>query len=258
MGRTSRTFFILAVSSALLCTNANADSIWGEFDSLDEDNIPLPGEEKEIFAGRVQFGYLAATGNTNTTNLNGNMALGWDLEKWRHAVTAGGIYSKSEDVLVAEHYNAGYKADRKLGEQNYLFGSINLEQDEFSGYDERTAEAVGYGRRLLESDEHVLDAEIGAGARQTTLVDGTAQDEAIVRLAANYLWKFAENSQFSQKLAVESGDLNTYSESISSLTAQLLGELDLVVSYTIKRNSDVPLGLEKTDTYSSVNLQYTF
>lgn len=89
-------------------------------------------------------------------------------------------------------------------------------------------------------------------------MDGTEQDETIGRLAGNYVWQFGENSDFSQQLLVESGDLNTYIESVSALTSQLLGELDLVVSYTIKRNSNVPADLENVDTYTSVSLQYNF
>lgn len=242
---------------ALLSTAAPADSIWGEFDALDAENVPL-GEEEDEFAGRAQLGYLAASGNSETTNANGNLLLGWDLEKWRHAVSLAAIYAEDAETTTAENYRAGYKADRKLEGNNYLFGSLSWEQDEFAGYVERTTEAVGYGRRLLDTSEHVLDVEIGVGARQTEQVDGTEQDETIGRLAGDYLWTFGEHSEFSQQLAVEAGSLNTYVESVTAVTSQLLGELDLVVSYTIKRNSDVPPGLENTDTYTNVSIQYSF
>lgn len=250
-----RYFLFASLTSLLLSTTAYADSAWADFESEDDDEL---FSEEDTFIGRIQFGYIAASGNSETRNLNGKAAFGWDLPVWRHAVTAAGIYSEDQDVTTAENYRAAYKADRKLGEKNYLFGALSWQQDEFSGYAERTTEAVGYGRRLLETDVHILDAEIGVGQRQTELVDGTEQDETIGRLAGNYVWQFGENSDFSQQLLVESGDLNTYIESVSALTSQLLGELDLVVSYTIKRNSDVPADLENVDTYTSVSLQYNF
>lgn len=263
MIKTRKTLVILAGTlCALLASTANADSIWGQFDVVDPDSVPLD-EPSDKFAGRIQLGYLAATGNADTTNINSKIMLGWDREKWRHAVLASGIYSEDDTTTIAERYRFGYKADRKLGEKNYLFGTVNWEQDEFSGYRNRTTEAIGYGRRVLESDEHTLDLEIGIGARQTDLVDPLAQpemgqDETIGRLAGDYLWKFGEHSDFSQKIIVESGDLNTYVESVSAVTSQLLGELDLVVSYTIQRNSDVPVGVETTDTYTTVSVQYNF
>ncbi len=254
----------LVVLATLFSCTAYADSIWGEFDVVDADSVPLTGEPTDTFAGRVQFGYIAATGNSETTNINSKIMLGWDKLKWRHAVIGSGIYSEDDEATIAERYRLGYKADRKLGEKNYLFGTVSWEQDEFSGFESRTTEAVGYGRRVLESEEHTLDLEIGIGARQTQLVVADLplpdmdQRETIGRLAGDYLWKFGEHSDFSQRIVVESGDLNTYIESVSAVTSQLLGELDLVVSYTIQRNSSVPAGLENTDTYTSVSIQYNF
>lgn len=249
---------LLALTATLFVPAAHADSIWGEFDALDTESVPSSGVSEDPFAGRVRFGYIAASGNTESTNLNGKVELGLDQTDWRHAFVASSIYSKNEFETTAENYRAGYKADRKLGGKNYLFGSLSWEQDEFSGYNMRTAEAVGYGRRFLDTEIHVLDLEFGVGARQTELVDGDEQHETISRLAGNYLWKFGDNSDFSQQIVVESGSLNTYIESISALTSQLVGKLDLVISYTMKRNSSVQPGLEELDTYTTVSVQYSF
>lgn len=245
-------FAVLSLPAPVL-----ADSIWGEFDVVADDAIPENGE-KEIFAGRLNLGYLATSGNTETASFNGKLALGWDLEKWRHAVVMSSIRSEEDGITTAENHQAGYKLDRKLDEKNYLFFLASWEQDEFSGFDEQTSQAVGYGRRMLETDTQLLDLEIGVGARQTELSDGTERDETIGRLAGNYKWQFSETSDFTQKLAVESGDENTYTESVTGLSLQVMGNLDLAISYTIKRNSDVPLGNENTDTYTTVSLQYDF
>ena len=56
----------------------------------------------------------------------------------------------------------------------------------------------------------------------------------------------------------EVGSDNTFTESVSRVTAQLLGNLALVASYTIKHNSDVPVGTEKKDTYTALSLEYAF
>jgi putative salt-induced outer membrane protein len=52
--------------------------------------------------------------------------------------------------------------------------------------------------------------------------------------------------------------LNTYLESVSAVTARLVGQLALVASYTVKNNSDVPVGTENTDTFSAIALEYRF
>ena len=104
----------------------------------------------------------------------------------------------------------------------------------------------------------MLNAEVGVGARQLDLPDGTDESDVILRAGLDYVWTLSETTQFSQDLVIESGDTNTYIESISALTAQLIGDIALVASYTIKNNSDVLPGLEKTDTWTALSLEYAF
>jgi len=120
------------------------------------------------------------------------------------------------------------------------------------------SESIGYGRRIIDVDAHKLNAEIGLGARQSDLSDGTKEDELILRGGLNYKWIISESAEFNQEFVVESGDKNTYLESITALKADLVGSLALVASYTIKNNSDVPIGTQKTDTYSALSIEYTF
>ena len=48
----------------MLPATAYADSIWGEFETIDEEAVPLMGEAEDDFVGRIQFGYIAASGNS--------------------------------------------------------------------------------------------------------------------------------------------------------------------------------------------------
>ena len=104
----------------------------------------------------------------------------------------------------------------------------------------------------------MLSAEIGAGARQSESADGIDDDEIILRAGLKYQWTFSETANFTQDLVIESGDINTFVESISAVRARLIGSLALVASYTIRNNSDVPAGIEKTDTYTALTLEFAF
>jgi len=42
------------------------------------------------------------------------------------------------------------------------------------------------------------------------------------------------------------------------LSAGIIGSLSTVLGYTVKHNSDVTVGKDKTDTFTSVSLEYTF
>ena len=99
---------------------------------------------------------------------------------------------------------------------------------------------------------------IGAGAGNSELNEGTKEDDAIFRGGIDYRWKFSETAEFTQNFVLESGEVNNYFESVSALRAHLLGRMALIASYTIKNNSEVPLGAQKTDTFTALSLEYGF
>ena len=46
--------------------------------------------------------------------------------------------------------------------------------------------------------------------------------------------------------------------SITSVSAQLIGALNLTASYTYRNNSDVPVGSTNSDTRTAIALEYAF
>jgi putative salt-induced outer membrane protein len=215
-------------------------------------------EEEGPWAGKAKLGYIATSGNTDNSNLNAGFAISYSTGEWKHSFDAVAINSTEDGVTTAEAYEVGWKSERSLSEHNYMFGQLDWRKDRFSGYDTQFSQTVGYGRRLIDSEAHKLNAEIGAGARQSDLVDGTEENETVIRGALDYKWQLSETAAFTQVVAVESGPENTYFESVTALSAQLVGNLALVASYTVKNNSDVPPLIEKTDTYTALSLEYLF
>ena len=215
-------------------------------------------EEEGPWSGKAALGYLATTGNTENSSLNTSLEIGYGTGDWQHGFKAFAINASENNVTTAEAYELGWKSERNLTEHDFLFGRVNWREDKFSGYRTQLSESIGYGRRLIDVNAHKLSAEIGLGARQSDLSDGTQEDELILRGGLNYKWIISESAEFNQEFAVESGDKNTFLESVTALKADLVGSLALVASYTIKNNSDVPIATEKTDTYSALSIEYTF
>jgi putative salt-induced outer membrane protein len=215
-------------------------------------------EEGGPWFGNVKLGYLATSGNTENSNLNTGFQLGYGAGKWVHTFDAFAINATESNVTTAEAYEFGWKSERSLTEKDFLFGRLNWRKDRFSGYPEQFSQSVGYGRRLIDAASHALNAEIGVGARQAERADGVTENDMILRAGLDYKWQFSETAAFTQDLVVESGEENTYLESVTAITARLIGDLALVASYTVKNNSDVLPGTEKTDTYSAVSLEYQF
>lgn len=224
-------------------------------------SLPALAQQEESegpWSGKATLGYLATSGNTENSNLNAGLEISYAPNQWTHRLRALAINAAENEVTTAEAYELGWKSELSLNENDFLFGRLDWRKDRFSSYDQQFSQTVGYGRRLINTDVHRLNAEIGAGARQSDLIDGTKEEEFILRGGFDYLWNISDTAQFTQLLGVEAGDANTYVESVTALKARLIGSLALVASYTIKHNTDVLPTLEKTDTYTALSLEYTF
>ncbi len=233
-----------------------------------------PTDKKDAgpWSGKVAAGYAETSGNSESSAANFSGEGRYDKDRWHHilGLTAIGTSSaSSRDVdaeTTAEAYWAGWQSQYDLTEALYGFGSIDWYKDRFSAYDQQLYEAVGLGWRILRGEVHFLDVEGGVGAKQADLQDGSSQDEAIGLLRGVYTWQISKNAAFIQKLAVLSGSDNTYTESNTELKAGIIGNLSLVLGYTYKHNSDVeidaslnpPRPFDKTDTYTTISLEYGF
>ena len=215
-------------------------------------------QDEPGFSGRVGLGYLATSGNSDSSSLNGNFELYWNEEPWLHSLTGRVINSSASGVTTAEAFGLAAQSRYDMSETSYLFGLLAFDSDKFSSIDQQTRASVGYGRHFINTDKHILNAEAGVGSRWADLRDGTGEDEFIFRLSGDYRWNISETSFFTQTLSIESGSSNTFTEAVSALNANVRESLALVLSYTIRRNSDVLPGIDKTDTFTAISLEYSF
>ena len=219
---------------------------------------PAVEEDPGPWGGSVSFGYLGTSGNVENSNLNGKFEVSYTSGKWVHTAAGYAINATESGDTTSESYGGSWKSERTLTEPNFVFGLLDYRKDRFSGFPKQFSQTVGYGRRIIDTGTHFLNGEIGAGARQLETADGIDDNGFVVRASALYKWQFSETAAFTQDLIVEAGENNTYLESVTAINARLIGNLALVASYTIKNNSDVPIGIEKTDTFTALALEYSF
>ena len=215
-------------------------------------------EAESPWTGKATLGYLATSGNTENSTLNTGVEVGFATGQWQHIATAAAINASENEVTTAEAYELGWKTERNLSDVSFLFGRLDWRKDNFGGFDTQFSQTIGYGYRLIKTDQHLLNLEAGVGARQSETQAGLTKNETIFRGGAYYKWLFSETAEFRQDLTAESGGENTYIESVTAVSAKLLGDLALVASYTIKHNTDVPALTDKTDTYTALSLEYLF
>jgi putative salt-induced outer membrane protein len=214
--------------------------------------------DKEGLSGRVALGYLATSGNSDSENLNLKFGGDYYGEIWHHALTGRAIHASTSGMKTAEAYGLTWQSSGDFGDKSFIFGRVAWDKDKFSGYDQQIREVVGYGRHFVDNERHEFNGEVGAGLRQSDLRDGTSEDETIVRLSLDYNFQVSDTAEFEQTFGVESGPDNTNTETVTALKAEVWTDLAIVLSYTIKRNSDVPVGTVKKDTFTSVALEYSF
>ncbi|MGI9262762.1 MAG: DUF481 domain-containing protein [Woeseiaceae bacterium] len=166
--------------------------------------------------------------------------------------------AEDTSVSTAESYQLGWRSAYNFTPNDFVFGTVDWRKDRFAGVTEQVSAAINYGRRVIDTPNHVLALGIGAGYRDSDRADGTSSDEAIGRGSLAYDWAWSETSSFDQDLIIETGSSNTYIESVSAVRARIIGDFNLVLSYTIKQNSDVPPGIDKTDTQTAISIEYAF
>ena len=232
--------------------------------------------------GNVGVGVVATGGNTENKSANANIDVTRDLEIWRHNLHVDSLFAANEQGSTAERYFASFQSDYKLGEQSYLFGYASAEKDRFSGYEWQATAVFGFGHTLLATENKNLNVEVGPGYRASRSSesffrdddnekirdpitgefilreDNETENEVILRLAEHFDWQFSSSSRFVQELSLEAGEENTVARGLLALESQIAGSLFVRLYYTIKHNSEVPVGTEKSDTETGVTIAYNF
>jgi putative salt-induced outer membrane protein len=245
--------FVPAAAVLMLCSGA----------ALAQDVADPAGP----WSGNVAGGYLATSGNAEAKAASLRTDVAYEAGKWTHSAFATANVASQQGDSTAEAYTAGLKTRFNFAERFYAFGSADWIGDRFSAYEYQIFEAAGLGWHAIVPPKHRLDLEAGPGFRQTKLRDVAAtplldesesQTDVIGLARLEYEWTLSETASFLQKGTAIVGSDNTFYESISQLKAGLLGNLSLVLGYTVRHNTDVAAGFQKTDTQTTVSLEYAF
>ncbi|MGB5601694.1 MAG: DUF481 domain-containing protein, partial [Gammaproteobacteria bacterium] len=142
---------------------------------------------------------------------------------------------------------------------DYFYGNFSYEDDRFTGFDYQAKLSLGYGRKIILTEKHELDGEIGPGYRNFK-VEGapSSEDEYLLRLAAKYMWKISSYSGFSQDLIGDLGEDQTEWRSVTALRTSIYQNLALRLAYNVRYLDKVPVGNERYDRTTTVTLDYTF
>ena len=204
--------------------------------------------KKSKWNGEAELGLVNTTGNTETESFVLKARVINTRDKWKHTVRGEALRKADDNVVSAERYFLSGKSQYTFRDRSYLFGLVTYDDDRFNGFDYQLLGVLGYGRTVWERETVKLDLEVGAGGRHSELDTGETNDEAVFRAAGDFEWKISKTATFIQELSADVGSDATISRSLTALTAKINSFLSSRIAYQLKHTSEVPPGIEKTDT----------
>ncbi|MBT8126260.1 MAG: DUF481 domain-containing protein [Gammaproteobacteria bacterium] len=205
------------------------------------------------------LGFVDTSGNTNTDSLTFLFDTAYEIEDWKHEGHFETLKASTDDVTTADRKFLTAQSNYKYSPRDYWFGNLSYEDDRFTGFEYQAVLSVGYGRRLIMTEKHNLDFEIGPGYRNFK-VEGapSSEDEYLLRTAGKYKWKISDYSDFSQDLLGNFGEDQTEWRSVTALRTSIYQNLALRLAYNVRYLDKVPFGNERYDRTTTVTLDYTF
>lgn len=206
----------------------------------------------------AELGIVSASGNSDTTSVNGRFGLKGEDDVWTHDYQLAGLRAESNDETTANRYELGGKTARKLGERAYLGAAARYEHDDFAAYDYQSTLAVNYGAWLLRDERRSFQLEGGPGLRRARLSEtGGEESSALMRGFADYKHQITESTRFFNTLLVEASGDNTFAQNDIGIAVSINRSLALKAALQLRHNTEVPVGTERNDTLTSVNIVWS-
>lgn len=221
---------------------------------------PATQKPEAKWSGDVQASFEKRSGNTQTEEIRGKVNLERDAKIWRNRVNVEGRYATENQQTINKDYRLRYGLDYKYSQKAFIFGELDYVVDEFSGFDYRLSESLGWGYRQEWPEKNMmLDTRASMGARhykEDAPGAKTEHEMLILKPEILYKWQMRDNVEFQQKFESAIGQDLTTSKSETSFTYKINSKLGLRVAFEAEHTSDVPAGTKKLETFTSTGLTY--
>lgn len=219
--------------------------------------------------GKGEAGLVIASGNTDTTTANVKLQLANEIDKWKHEFGVDALYATADpDGTTAQRWEFSEQTDYNYSPRDFWFGAGRYEDDRFSGFEYQATVSAGYGRKFIDTDVTKFVGTAGVGYKffetrdvfdevtGVLLEPGDTDSEVVFRGTLDYDHKFTATTSLLDKFIVEAGADNTFAQNDIALQVKMTDVLALAVGYSVRHNTDPPIGFEKTDTLTTINLVY--
>lgn len=231
-----------------------------------------PAADPTIWSGESAVSGVARSGNTDSRELGVEFNIKREIRQTRHLGEFLFDYGESEVAADAADPDAGtvteettnrlfvsYQQDRLLNDRLFIFGDIDYEVDQFSGYDYRGLVSAGFGYDVLKRDNVTWSVSGGPGYRFEQIeTTGESIESIAAKLGSHYSLRLNENVSFANDTDITWTEENTTANNKAAVTADLMAGLAARFSFEVTHNTEPPAGTEETDTVTRAALVYAF
>jgi putative salt-induced outer membrane protein len=183
----------------------------------------------------VELGFNRTTGNSETRGYHTALVIDEMLGEWRNRFNFEHSFKKDSGNVSEERYFFSDQLNHHYSDSAYVLGRAAYENDRFNGLDNAVTVSLGMGYLILEADKYRWDVEGGPGYRYNAAQD--ERSEVIMRLASSARYDISDTSRLRQQFSVEAGKENTISRSETSLSASIIGQLAMKLSFVATHQS---------------------
>lgn len=239
-----RNLLLTVAACALFSTNAFAGALtdgWG---------------------GEASLSGSTTSGNTSTTDIGLALHLTKEDGPWKHNFDTTYDLGRADGQDNKNRAYIGYKLDRQINDRLYAYGNANYFTDDFGAFKNGSFVGAGLGYKVIVPDPIGWAVEAGAGyrsqkAREVGIIPSMKVDEFAIRGASEFDYKFSDAVSFYNNSEVIWSESDTYLWNDVGITANLAGNLAARFSFRVDHHTDVPVGVEKTDTITRAAIVYT-
>lgn len=236
------------------------------------------------WTGTGELGLAYARGNAESETFNSKFEFKKEDEQWLYQANAAALRASGEVPVVnadgtagrdkvtnASRWELGGKVGYRYTDRLYFFGSARYDNDDFASYEWQLILSAGAGYKFIDSEQTKLVGEVGPGWRQVQPIDALIElppparlvgldkeSDGVVRGTVSFSHQLTASTSLVDLLLVESGGGSTFAQNDLGLQVQINERFALKTGLQFRHNTDVPAGVDKTDTLLTTNVVVGF
>lgn len=210
------------------------------------------------WTGKGEAGLAIADGNSDSRTANARVATTYKDDGREYSANLAGLYVRTDGDTTARRWEAGAQTRIDFTSRNFWYGGLRYEEDRFSGFDYQGLATTGIGRRLIDTDETHLLAQVGVGYKFWKSLDVPADKDRSATGVANveFEHQLTATTSVLDKLGGEFSSGNTFLQNEVAVAVKMTDRMALSLAYAVRHNTNPPAGFRKTDTLTTANLVY--